>query len=416
MARFLDLLLLEMRRRLRDPISLITWLAIPFFMVALMVAVFGPSGDTGLPRMTVLVVDHDQGLLGRALASGLDSPQLAEYFDLQIVEEDEAKRLMDRGKASLLVVIPEGFTDGFMDNEPLEIKVFRNPQEEILPAIGEQVVTFLADAGGLLRATLRPLAGDLMELEPGARPSLAQVLSVSTKIYNVLDKPAARNVAKLDSLKVVEHHPKGKKLTRSQIVGWFAPGMVILSLLFLCNGQSQEIQEDVVNGRMARAFTRPTPPSAPLAAKATALVVAAVFEALVLTAALAGALGWRPGNLAVLVFHIGATAAAFTGIALLLRSLTRNPEAGGAAASGVMVGLGFLGGCFVPVAFLPSFLKGVADLIPTGWAVQGLLIQEGATWAGDVGTVGWRIAALAATGVVTFVIAARLVRRQVVSS
>lgn len=416
MRRFLDLLSLELRRRLRDPVSLITWLAIPFFMVALMVAVFGPRGGTGLPRMKVLLVDHDQGLLARALASGLDSPQLAEYFDLQVVEEDEAKRLMDRGKASLLVIIPEGFTDGFMDNQPLEIQVFRNPQEAILPDIGEKVVTFLADAGGLLRAVLQPLVQDLTDVAADTKPSLAQVLSVSTKIYNVLDTPAAEKLTAFKNLKVVKRHPGEKKLTRSQIVGWFAPGMVILSLLFLCNGQSQEIQEDVASGRMARAWTRPTPPSIPLAAKATALIVAAVIEALLLTAGLAGVLGWHPGSILLVTAHIAATAVAFTGLALLLRLLTTNPEAGGAAASGVMVGLGFLGGCFVPAAFLPSFLQGIANLIPTGWAVQGLLIQEGATWAGDLGTLGWRIAALAATGALTFVVAARLMRRRVVAS
>ncbi len=416
MARFLDLVSLELRRRLRDPVSLVTWLAIPFFMVALMVAVFGPGGETGLPRMTVLVVDHDRGFLGRALASAMDSPELSEYFDLQVVEEDEAKRLMDRGKASLLVIIPEEFTSGFLDNQPIELQVFRNPQEEFLPEIGEKVVRFLADAGGLLRAALQPLAGDIMGLEPGTKPSLAQVVAVSTRIYNLLDLPAARNAAAFNDLEVVQRHPEEKKLTRSQIVGWFAPGMVVVALLFLCNGQSQEIQEDVAGGRLARAWTQPTPPAVSLGAKATALIVAAVIEALVLAAALAAVLGWRPGNVAILTVHIAATAAAFTGIALLLRSMTRNPEAGGAAASGVMVGLGFLGGCFVPAVFLPAFVQRVAGLIPTGWAVQGLLIQEGATWAGDLGTIGWRIAALALTGAVTFAAAARLVRRQVVAS
>jgi ABC-type multidrug transport system permease subunit len=415
MARFTDLLVFELKRRLRDPVSLVTWLAIPFFMVAVMVLVFGPGGTNGLPQMKVLLVDHDDGLLSRALSSALDSPQLAEYFDVRKVDEKTAKHEMDRGRASLLVVIPEGFTKGFFDNAPLTIQVFRNPQESILPQIGEEVVTFLADSGGLLRAVLQPLTAGVIDLGADQRPTLAQITDLSSRIYKLFDDPAARNLTAFDHLKVEERHPGEKKVSRSDVVGWFAPGIVALALLFLTNGQSQEVQEDLISGRLARAWTSATPPAVPVAAKYVALVLAASVNTMFLVAALAGVLGWRPGNPALVAAQIVATAAAFSGLALLLRSLTRNPEAGGAAASGVMVGLGFLGGCFVPTIFLPSFVQTAADLIPTGWAVKGFLILEGATWAGAGGGFGWRIAALLATAVASFLIAARLMRREAVA-
>lgn len=411
MARFAELLRLELRRRLRDPLSLIVWLAIPFFMVAIMVAVFGPRGSSSFPQVKVLLVDHDNGLLSRALGAALTSRQLAGYFDVKTVEEDEAERLMDRGDASLLVTIPKGFSRGFLDNQPLSIQVFRNPQESIMPKIGEDLIRFLASSGGALRAALLPLLGDVVDGNRATRPSLAETLAVNARIYNLFDQPAARNLASINALSVAEHHPERKKISHSEVTGWFAPGFVALALLFMANGQTQDIQEDLVDGRLGRAWTFPARPILALAAKVTALMIAMSFSALLLIGALVGALGWRPGNPIAVFALVLATAAAFGSLSLLLRSLTHNPEAGGAAANGIMVGLGFLGGCFVPVPFLPRFVRGIADFIPTGWAVQGLNVLQGAAWAGAAGGAGWRIGALAATAVLCFALAAHLMQR-----
>jgi len=416
MARFGTLLGLELRRRLRDPVSLIAWLAIPLLMVTLMVVVFGGNGESSLPRIRVLAVNHDTGFLSKALLSALDSPKLAEYMDVTVLDWKEATRRMDRGDASLTIVIPENFTKGFLDNQPLTIRAYRNPEQSILPGIGEEILSFMADTGGLLRAAALPLIEEIIDFDSSTRPSLAQVTGLSTRIYKVLDDPAAKKLLTLDGLKITARHPEEKKVSRSEIVGWFAPGFVALALLFLCNGQSQEIQEDLIEGRLSRAWTFPSRPMMSLSAKATALTVSAAISAGLLIIALVGILGWRPGNAAILLVHTLAVAASFSGLSLLLRSLTRNPEAGGAAASGVMVGLGFLGGCFIPAVFLPPFLRSVALYIPTGWAVQGYLILQGSAWAGPLGSIGWRIAALALTGALSFLLAGRLMVAKAVAS
>ncbi len=407
MGRLGMLLLLELRRRLRDPLSLVTWMAIPFLMVALMVVVFGP-GDTGLPRITVLVVDEDGGIVSRLLVSALDSPQAADLFDVRLVEMAEARRIMDRGGASALVVVPEGFGRSFLDGEPVVLQVWKNPQESLLPGIAVEALTFLARTAALARRVLQPVAGNLFRGGGEGPPTLDEVLHVARRTYGLLQRPGVRRVLDPRTLAVVEHHPgDGGAPTRSEVVGWFAPGMVALALLFLCNGQTQDLQEDLLKGHLARAWTFASPRRTALGAKAAALVLSASTSGLLLAAALSLVLGWRPGPPGLLVLHTVATAAAFTGLALWLRSFTTSTEGGGAASSGVMVGLAFLGGCFVPTVFLPPFLQGVARLIPTGWAVQGYLILQGGTWAEAPGSLSARILALLATAGVTFALASR---------
>lgn len=413
MRRLTVLLRLELQRRLRDPVSAVAWLAIPFVMVVLMIAAFGPSGDD-MPTVSVLVVDHDESFVSGLIGSALGAPQMAEVLDAQSMESEEARRLMQKGDASLMVEIPAGFGEAFLDNQPVTIEVHRNPQEDILPAIGEDVIRLLADGGAALRAVVAPILEET-GVDFGSEPDLTQITALSTRFYNMLQGPAAGNLADFEKLEVTHQNPEEEQVTKSQIVGWFAPGMVAMALLFLCNGQSQEIQDDLIEGRLARAWSYPTVPTIPIIAKALALIVSAVLTAYLLVGALAGFLGWRPGNVAIVAVHLLATAAAFTGLALLLRSLTKNPEAGGAAASGIMVGLGFLGGCFMPVVFLPSFLQRFADFIPTGWAVQGLHVLQGADWAGAGDGVWWRTLALLVTAVAATLFASRLMIRRAVA-
>ncbi|MCP4902955.1 MAG: ABC transporter permease [bacterium] len=414
MARLAVLLRLELIRRLRDPVSLLSWFAIPFVLVILMIAAFGPSGG-GIPKVKLLIVDHDDSFVSGLLSSALGAPQMGEVLEAETVDSEEGQRLMQAGKTSLMVEVPEGFGKDYLNNEEVTLTVHRNPQEDILPAIGEDVIRVLADGGAMLRGVLAPLL-DEASVSFDTEPDLAQVTDLSTRIYKLLDDPAATNLVDFRKLKVERQSPgEEEQITTGQIVGWFAPGMVAMALLFMCNGQSQEIQEDLNEGRLARAWSYPTAPTLTVMVKAVALILSSALTALLLVAAFVVFLGWQPGNVAILLVHLFATAAAFTGIALFLRSLTRNPEAGGAAASGVMVGMGFLGGCFMPVVFLPSFLRTFADYIPTGWAVQGLHVLQGADWAQAGDGVAWRTVALLVTALVTSMVASRLMLRKAVA-
>ncbi len=411
MRRLALLTALELRRRLRDPLAALTWIAIPFVLVTLLVLVFG-RGSSPLPQVKVLVVDRDGSPLSGFLVSALENPRLAEYFSVRAVDESEAARLMAKGRASLLLVVPERFGEDFLEGRPVRLEAFRNPSETMMPRIAEELVRFLARGGETLRAVLLPLI-DLDGFRADPARGEAEVQAVAARIFRLARRPEFRNLLGAAALPVEEHHPRGSERSRSQVVGWFAPGFVVLALLFLAAGQSQELQEDVLAGRLQRALSFPSSPSVPVVARAAALTLSTALAGAMLAALLALLLGWRPGALLPLGLHMAASAAAFSGLALLLRSLTRNPEAGGAATSGVMVGLGFLGGCFVPSVFLPPVLRAAASWVPPGWAVQGFLLLQGSSWAGVPGGLAPRTAALAAFALLTTFLAARTLERRI---
>jgi len=117
---------MEVRRRTRDPLSFFTWIAIPLLMVFLLVAVFGPGGKA-IPRARLLVVDHDQAFLSGLLTGALSNERLREFLQVEVMEQEEAEKVMDKGRATALLIIPAGFTEDFLDNRPIELQLHRNP-------------------------------------------------------------------------------------------------------------------------------------------------------------------------------------------------------------------------------------------------------------------------------------------------
>jgi ABC-2 type transport system permease protein len=411
MAALPELVRLELLRRLRDPVAFVTWTAIPLLMVGLLAAVFGPS-STGLPRARLLVVDHDSSLASGFLVSALSNPRLESLLEVSTVDEAAGKRQMDRGRAEALLVVPAGFGADFLGNRPVRLEVFRNPAESILPGVAEEVVAFLADAGTSARAVLVELTGQAQLF--GRQPTMAEVTALAGKIYALLDDPSSRRLVDPATLTVSQHHPAAKAVTRSGVVGWFAPGFVVMALLFLAQGQSSEVQEDAAAGRLRRAFSYPTPPTTVLLAKAISLVVVGVSNGALLAAVMVAALGWRPASPLAVTATVVVAVAALVGLSLLLRGATSELAAGNAATAGVMVGLGFLGGCFVPVQLLPPAFQTAAKALPTGWAVDALRAAQGSADLGP-GGLAWRLGALAVCAAVCLALAIRLEVRKAVA-
>ncbi len=409
MRRLAVLVGLELRRRLRNPVALVTWLAVPLLLATLMVAAFGP-GASRSPRPRLLVVDHDDTFASRALVGMLTSEQLGQVMQGERTTEADATRLMDRGEASALLEIPAGFGADLLANRPVTLTLRRNPQQTILPGIAEGVMEFLADAGTRLRGVLVALTGNDTLLAEA--PSADEVAALSRRIFELLQDPANR--AFLDpgaGVTVTVERTAVKRASRSEVVGWFVPGLLVMALLFLAQGQTSEIQQDAAAGLLARAFTYPSHPVLAVASQALAATVAVAVEGLVLAAAFALVLGWRPPAPGMLLLTVVLAAAALVGLGLLLRSLTRSPVAGNVATSGLLVGMGFLAGCFVPLPVLPPGLAVAASWLPPGWAVQLLYSLEGGVLDLGPAAVAWRLAALALLAALTLLLAtARLAR------
>ena len=89
---------------------------------------------------------------------------------------------------------------------------------------------------------------------------------------------------------------------------------------------------------------------------------------------------------------------------MLVGAVSRNADQ--ASSMGVFAGLalGALGGCMVPMAFMPEAMQTFAKLIPHSWAITGLssLVRDG----GGIDSVATNIVVLAGFAVVLLGLAA----------
>jgi ABC-2 type transport system permease protein len=188
-------------------------------------------------------------------------------------------------------------------------------------------------------------------------------------------------------------------------VDFLAPGVLALAVMStgmvqLAIGTSFERQYGVLKRLGATPLGRPRL----LTAKTTSIVAVEVVQIALLTA-LAIALGWEPSIRIGVVLAVLLGTVAFSGLGLLMAGRLRG-EVTLAAANGLYLVLLLVGGMVVPLSELPSGLRAVAELLPSGALAQALVgtLAAGHTVPGKA----WIV--LAAWAVIAPVAAARTFR------
>src|SRR5437868_14024905 len=102
----------DLRRLRREPVTLITWIAIPIFLAVILTQVFGTHNSR--PTGQLLLVDEDGGLGAVTLVSVLNKSPLARMVSVEKVDRKEGRRRIENGAASALLIVPSGFTGAFL--------------------------------------------------------------------------------------------------------------------------------------------------------------------------------------------------------------------------------------------------------------------------------------------------------------
>jgi hypothetical protein len=229
----------DLRRALRAPLAIGVTLAFPVIFALLIGVSFG-GGDVEPPKVRLLVEDLDQTFVSNFLVGAFESDQAGQYFDTTAVGP-EGLELMERGKASALLRIREGFAQDLLDGNPITLELIRNPAESILPEIAEQtmiVLTEVLDAGSrLLREPLDELAPYFEEDDPDI--SATDVAQISVAFYDAMEgaeKYLVPPVVTLESLQLESESDAGDSSSGSGVFNIFLmvlPGIWVWVLLMM---------------------------------------------------------------------------------------------------------------------------------------------------------------------------------------
>jgi ABC-type polysaccharide/polyol phosphate export permease len=371
----------DIKRRLRAPLATVLFLVIPFAMTALIGMIFDPGagGETKLLPIKVLLVDNDKNIASQFLVGAFDQPQMKDMFQVTTVSEADGEKLMKKGKASAMLIIPAHFSENLADQKPSRLEVVRNPAEEFLPTVVEEFANTMAIGfSGLAQVFADELKIIKMvgnsSLEKISITELTPFLEMSRLKFMALKKYLSPLLVGLKTSTIAKS-PKGTDAAVQpagfNIFAYILPGMLIMFLLFIIEAFMREIQNERADGKIRRMMFSPL--------TTRELILARIFSGwllglLICSLAMAmGALIFRIdwGNYLWLFLLVAVACfwcAAFFG---MLNAFFKNKNQAGAFASPIILVSAAFGGSMLPLEQIPQGMRWLAKFTVNNWFITG---------------------------------------------
>jgi ABC-type Na+ efflux pump permease subunit len=364
----------DLRRRRADPWALVGWLAVPFLVGGLITLISSGGSGGAAPTIPLLITNHDDSLVSEFLMGALDRGPKAGMLEVTPVEEAEGRARVTAGKASALLVIPEGFGDAVLREEPAVLQLWTNPAERIRPQIVETGLDILVESHFYLHRIfgeeLQTLAASLDGDDP---PESALVASLGGAVN---DKIRALSPYLSQDLITVEAPPLAVGAAPPEDAPSFGlllfPGIVMMSLLFTAQGLSEEFWRERELGTLRRLLSSPQGLRSFLEAKVTAgAVVFLVLNGLLLVVGFAyHGVPWR--RLPVAMGWVLLAGVLFFLLLAMIQVHAPTRRAGGIITQLLIFPLMMVGGSFFPLEALPGFLARIGAWTPNGFVVEKL--------------------------------------------
>lgn len=343
--------------------SFIEWL---FFLILPVVFTLILSGGTGAPsdnRVRLAVADQARTPLSAELIAALEDSESV-HPELTTLENGENR--FDSRRISALLILPAGFEQSALESGSLTLELRKQPNNLNALVAQRAVQAAISRVGQAVEIARRSVAeAENIQAFASAAERQDYFNEALTSAQDLLDDAPDRiSVSQGNTPDQIEYDPRANS-SAGQLITWVFIPLIGLSELFALERQK---------GTLRRILTTPT-------RKATYIfgtIFGQVLIALAQMALLVGfgilvmKLNWGqniPGLIVMLI--AGALAAAALGT--MLGTFVKTA----AQANGLSIMLGMvmalMGGCWYPLELFPQLIRNVVKILPTTWAMQGLL-------------------------------------------
>lgn len=393
---------------MKSPYAVLVMLLIPIITTAIMGAVFSP-GENKLPKIKILLADNDKNIASRFFMGAFNSEQMKDMFSVTTVEETEGRILIGKGKASALVIIPKNFSVDLLEVKETSIEVVKNPSEQFLPNVVEELMgIFTTMISGLVQSfepelkMIRQMKDmdlknvSMLELAPYMEKSKEKIVAMQSYLDPLL-------------LKVKEEitHKKKKEDAGFNIFAEILPGISILFLLFIVEIFIRDILTEREDGKLQRIMFSPIRSVEFISARIISgwLLGIISYALLVVVGSLLFGISW--GNYLILFLFIAVICFWIAAFFALLNSFFKNKNQAGAVTAPVILVFGMFGGSMIPASQLPKMFKMFSAWTPIYWMIEGIkAIHKGNFPAGSFLVLGL-------TGAALFFLAVTLLKKRI---
>lgn len=388
MLRYLSVCRKEILLLLRDKAGL----AMLFFMPVVLIVISSLMQESGWGQLTknskvdILFVDDDHDTLGTMIRQGFTAGafNVIDSLDNRLLTDTSARNAVKTGRCQIAIVIPEHAS--------------RTMRAGVRQAVAKTLAGF-----GIGDARLAQLMGGndsvnvRIYFDPAVKTTFRNALISSVKanyyriqaewVFMMFNKEMAAQMpmynppkeAFADRLGFVEEYPSYRETelipnsTQHNVPAW-----TIFAMFFIVIPLTQSLIQEREGGSLLRSLTMPVPYMTLLMGKVGVYFVVCIIQTIAMLIAgmtllpLFGLPSLVLGNdVAGLILMTVTVSLASVGYGLMVGTIARTHQQAASFGSISIIILAAMGGLWVPIYLMPSFMRAVSTLSPLNWAITG---------------------------------------------
>jgi ABC-2 type transport system permease protein len=360
LKKVLAIIFKDTRLRFSGPSEWLFFLILPILFTVILAGGTGGSSDS---RVRLVVVDQASSPLSAELVATLGKSEAVrpELLPLSQAEDQFSKRT-----ASAVLIIPPEFDLQHLQqgNLSLELRQLPNNMNALVSARAVQAIISRISSRVDIAASSVAAAERIRPFESAA--ARQAYFDASLKEAQVQMNAAPQRVSSTQAAtkSQIEYDPRANS-SAGQLITW-----VFIPLLGISGMFAYERQK----GTLRRLLTTPTQRATYLSGTILGQVATGLVQMslLVVFGILVMKLNWGEAPVALaLILVTSALAAAALGTTLGTFTKTEGQAGGLSWMLGMVMAL--LGGCWYPIELFPPFVQNFAKILPTTWAMQGML-------------------------------------------
>jgi ABC-2 type transport system permease protein len=360
----------------RDRAALIFMLLAPFLLTVGMGFVTGrfSGNQNGLSNIPVVIVNLDKEQLGNALADVFSSKDLADLVEPSAASDAEtARRLIDADQAAAAVIIPEGFTrsiipaegtqfdQSYVQPQAVRIEVYANPTRPLSSGVIKAIVDEFVSRVDEGRTTGMTSIIGLMQ---SGLLNSQNVASEARQLFQNTDQTQNAAIT-------LKTNNQGAAAVNFDILAYMAPAMALLFLMYTVSYGGRSILAERSQGTLPRLLVSPTSTMQVLGGKVLGIFFTGVAQVGILILASSVLFGVKWGDAFAVAILIIAIVFGAAGWGMLITAISRTQAQVANVGTAIMLIFGILGGSFVSLDQMPSFVQMFSKITPNAWGLDG---------------------------------------------
>jgi len=339
------------------------WLFFIVLPIVFTLVLAGGTGGSSDNRVRLVVVDQANSPLSADLISALENSQAVRPDPLPL---PQAETQFSQRSVSSVLIIPSEFDMAHLQQGSIQLELRQQPnnmnamiaQRAVLSVISRvSSAAEIANSSVANAEKIQPFAS-AAEKQAYYNDALKQAQSL------ISAAPSRISESKGNTADPIPYNPRTNS-SAGQLITWVFIPLIAISSMFAFERQK---------GTLRRLLTTPTRKSTYLLGTIFGQVLTALVQMLLLIVfgIFVMKLNWGSQPLALVVMMVSsALAAGALGTTLGTFVKTESQASGLSIMTGMVMAL--MGGCWYPLEMFPQTVQNVVKILPTTWAMRGLL-------------------------------------------